>query len=156
MSIAIPLRRRDGSVRAYAYVDDEDAALAGVRWSFDGKYASRRQDGRKVYLHREVAGCTRGDGFDVDHWDRDGLNNRRSNLRVASHALNGQNLPRGRGTSAHRGVCWHTRKAKWMAYTAVDGKRVHLGYFDDEEGAAAAAAQARARHMPFSEEAVAA
>ena len=41
-------------------------------------------------------------------------------------------------TSKHRGVCWYKRTKKWVVQTKVNGKRVHVGYFDDEEKAAQA------------------
>ncbi|KAH9256044.1 hypothetical protein BASA81_005820 [Batrachochytrium salamandrivorans] len=41
-------------------------------------------------------------------------------------------------TSKHRGVCWYKRTKKWVVQTKVNGKRVHVGYFDDEDKAAEA------------------
>lgn len=41
-------------------------------------------------------------------------------------------------TSKHRGVCWYKRTKKWVVQTKINGKRVHVGYFDDEEKAAEA------------------
>jgi len=41
-------------------------------------------------------------------------------------------------TSGVRGVCWHKRKQKWMAYIKVHGKHLNLGSFDTIEKAAAA------------------
>lgn len=41
-------------------------------------------------------------------------------------------------TSKYRGVCWYKRTRRWVAQTKINGKRVHLGYFDDEESAAQA------------------
>ena len=45
------------------------------------------------YLHREVLGLTPGDGLETDHRNGDRLDNRRSNLRVATRAQNAQNVP---------------------------------------------------------------
>jgi len=41
-------------------------------------------------------------------------------------------------TSKHRGVCWYRRTRKWVVQTKVNKKRVHIGYFSDEEEAARA------------------
>jgi hypothetical protein len=41
-------------------------------------------------------------------------------------------------TSKHRGVCWYRRTKKWVVQTKVNKKRVHVGYFSDEEEAAKA------------------
>lgn len=35
-------------------------------------------------------------------------------------------------------MCWYKRTKKWVVQTKVNGKRVHVGYFDDEEKAAEA------------------
>ena len=35
-------------------------------------------------------------------------------------------------------MCWDKAKDKWRAHIRVSGKRRHLGYFADEEEAAAA------------------
>jgi hypothetical protein len=36
-----------------------------------------------------------------------------------------------RNTSGYRGVSWNKTLGKWWARITVNGKRVHLGYFDD-------------------------
>ena len=38
-------------------------------------------------------------------------------------------------TSKARGVVWRKREQKWMAQIGVDGKKMHLGYFDNFEDA---------------------
>lgn len=149
-SAEIPLRRRDGSVRAIAYVDAADLAAVGDHaWCVSaGGYAGRTvyESGgqRTVLLHRELMGLAPGDRREVDHVDRDPLNCRRKNLRVVSHAQNGQNRSAQRGArSKHRGVSWYGRYGKWSARVKLDGKHHFGGYFDDEEAAARAAAALR-------------
>lgn len=156
----IPLHARNGDVRAHVLVDDEDFERLGrYRWSLTtgGRYA-RRVIGRRhhVLMHREIMGLDPGNPLQVDHINRDGLDNRRSNLRLATVALNAQNRGSLPGSySRHRGVSWNKNRHKWAAYGAVDGKRRHLGVFSDEDAAARAAADFRAEHMPFSREAIA-
>ena len=48
---------------------------------------------------------------------------------------------RGDVTSEHTGVSWDKRAKKWVARKSVQGKRVHLGYYADEEEAARAVAE---------------
>ena len=43
-----------------------------------------------------------------------------------------------RETSSHTGVYWHKGTGKWKAQTQHNGKSHHLGYFAEEEKAAAA------------------
>lgn len=165
MVALIPLRAQDGEIRAYAYLDEEDAEHARHQWCLDSStgYAVRilhlgmregRQIRRKVYLHRVVLGLTPGDGRQADHIDGDRLNCRRGNMRVVSHAENGQNVPSGGGTSRYRGVSWQARGTggKWQAKSQLDGRQKHVGYFDDEEDAAAAVTAFRLAHMPYSNE----
>jgi hypothetical protein len=163
-AVRIPLRARDGSVRAYVVVDAADAAWANQwRWSLNSDgYAVRteRKGGRqrKVRLHRELLGLVHGDGIEGDHKDRDRLNCRRLNLRALPKGANSQNQPSNIGTSSsYRGVSWNRRTRKWVATVKHGGKQIHLGYFEDEGHAAEVARLARLRLMPFTveEEAVA-
>lgn len=72
----------------------------------------------------------------VDHRDGDTLNDRISNLRLAT---NGQNLscrkPRKDNTSGHRGV--HRCNGWWYASISVDGSCRRIARFDDFEEAVA-------------------
>ncbi len=88
--VRMPLRARDGTIRAYAIVDARDVGLAIHRWHLSNdEYAHRRTsrtDGKRVVLalHREVLGLVPGDGLEGDHINlRNRLDCRRSNLRIA-------------------------------------------------------------------------
>lgn len=158
-SIGIPLCGRGRIIRGYAIVDATDAEWANQwRWCRDSSgsgYAvrnSRPGEGhrRLLYLHRELPGIGFTEGSEIDHINRDRLDNRRENLRVIPKAGNRQNLPSRGGSSAYRGVSWNKNRKKWIAYMTVDGKRHALGFFNVETDAAEAAREARARLMPFS------
>jgi hypothetical protein len=159
--LLIPLRRRDGTLRAHAIIDAEDAHLAEHRWHVNGngyvvRTLPRTPSGakRQEQLHRVVLGLTPGDGLEGDHENGDTLDCRRANLRIATTALNQQNTVAQAGsTSAHRGVRWDAARGKWEAYAKLNGKQVKLGRFDDEQVAADAASAYRLAHMPFTNEA---
>ncbi|MGA2270302.1 MAG: HNH endonuclease [Bryobacteraceae bacterium] len=88
-------------------------------------------------------------GMDVDHRDRDGLDNRRSQLRCCSRQQNNWNsIPRA-GTSAYKGVSWHKEKHTWRAFIKNPGTRrfQHLGYFRVELDAARAYDEAAVRYF---------
>lgn len=158
-AVAIPIRSRDGSIRAHVLVDAADADWANQwRWSLtDLGYAYRVQkvDGaqRNIRMHRALLGCETGDGVEVDHIDGNRLNNQRANLREATRLQNAQNLaPLGR-TSRFRGVYYNRNLSRWHARVRVNGHTHHLGYFAREDEAAEAARLARRRLMPYAVEA---
>lgn len=144
----IPLRARDGSVRAYAVVDAADAEwVSQWRWSLATGYAARSQNlpgvgPRNTYLHRELLGLTRGDGLERDHIDPNRLNCRRSNLRAVTKQGNRQNVP-NRGMSRYRGVYWDKSIGYWRAVVEANGKRHYLGVFKSEDAAGQAAQDGR-------------
>lgn len=142
------IKLRDGS---RLLLDDADVQLLGThRWHVTTEgYVARgaRIDGRKatIYLHRLLTGAECGQ--DVDHVNRDRLDNRRENLRLCTRAENLQNVAGRGGTSSLRGVSWHRRAGKWRADVKVAGRQHYLGLFETEDAAAAAATEARARLM---------
>jgi len=93
---------------------------------------------RTVYLHRLIMNAPRG--MEVDHIDQNGLNNVRSNLRLATHRQNRRNsTPQNKPgkTSRFKGVSWHKQYAKWRAQIKNDqSETVYLGSSDSEEEAA--------------------
>ncbi len=100
-------------------------------------YAIRKERGNIVRLHREIMKAS--DGVHVDHISGDGLDNRRGNLRLCTHAENQRNRgSQSNNTSGFKGVSWNKSSGKWMAKIKVDGKAVHLGYFASKEDAARA------------------
>ncbi len=152
---AIPLRRRDSSICAYALVDAEDAALADLSWSLNGKgyvvRSARDSEGvqRTFSLSRVILGLAHGDTREVDHENRNPLDNRRANLRILTHADQLENVPGRGGSSVYRGVTWNKQRRKWAARASIGGQRHHLGYFDDEQEAARVARDFRREHMPY-------
>ena len=149
----IPLRNRAGEVVAHALVDTADAALVSGRWYLSDGYAVQGhwtgKQMRKIGMHRLLLGLASGDGLTVDHIDRDKLNNRRTNLRIATQKVNAQNRSSRRiSSSRFRGVSWHQGRRQWRAFVGVDGRMHFLGWFDDELEAARVARDFRLEHMP--------
>jgi len=127
-------------------VDDADYDwLSRWKWrackSHHTWYAVRttsRKKGKRtlIAMHREI--LQPPSGFETDHKDGDGLNNRRNNLRCATTAQNHQNGRPRKGTSKFKGVSWHWGAAKWRARIKMKGRETLLGYFDSETEAAQA------------------
>ena len=74
------------------------------------------------YMHRFLMGVL-DSTTDVDHKDHNGLNNRRNNIRIATHADNMRN----RKKVGFKGVRF--RKGKWYARITVNRKEISLGHF---------------------------
>lgn len=90
-------------------------------------------------LHRLLLQLSTEDDFEVDHIDRDTLNNCRSNLRLCSREQNTHNQgKKGNNTSGHKGVSWDKRVRRWQARIMKEGHSKHLGYFETKEQAAEA------------------
>jgi len=76
---------------------------------------------------------------DVDHIDRDKLNNNASNLRWVSSSLNCRNRKkRTNSTSKYVGVSFIKSKQKWQSQICVDYKITYIGLFVNEIDAAIA------------------
>lgn len=120
---------------------------AGYRKRGDGYYSAQRNikaEGKAhqttIYMHREIAKKMLGltelpDGYDVDHRNGNALDNRRSNLRLATKSQNKQNLHARLGSSGYKGVS-KTRTGRWRARIMVNRKSIALGEYDAKEEAA--------------------
>ena len=135
-----------------ALIDDEDfEVVSSYKWH---AYCARNKqsrgeppwyavayiNGRRTSLHRFLMAA--GSGQIVDHEDRNGLNNQRGNLRFVSSSRNQANSAGKVSTriSSFKGVSRVKRKNgfRWRAQIALDGRDVHLGYYNTELAAAQA------------------
>jgi hypothetical protein len=132
-----------------ALVDDEDfEAVSAVKWYAQQSrvwYAAHKRD-RLVYMHRMI--LTAPPGMQVDHINGNGLDNRRSNLRLCSNSQNHANLRKRPETSSRfKGVYWNKARRKWHAQIKVNQCTFYLGLFESEEAAGAAYDRAAAEHF---------
>ena len=80
-----------------------------------------------------------GKDLECDHINHNGMDNRKTNLRVCNHQQNMCNKRKSPNKiSKYKGVCWHKEASKWRAYISYDGKYHHLGFYKKEEDAAKA------------------
>lgn len=90
---------------------------------------------KKQLMHKLITNTTSDE--QVDHRDRNGLNNQRDNLRLCTNGQNQQNRGLGKNnTSGFCGVWWNKRNKKYVAGIRASGQKIHLGYFDDKIEAA--------------------
>jgi len=90
-------------------------------------------------MHREILNPP--DHLLVDHINRNGLDNRKANLRPATRSQNSMNKPFIKTTpssSKYRGVSWSKSQKKWNVQIGLNGKHKFIGYFHDEIQAAKA------------------
>jgi ribosomal protein S14 len=129
-----------------ALIDDEDYEVVAIHaWrpstprnvTYAVTTLPRTQGRTNVYMHRLILRQMGQDGR-ADHKDGNGLNNRRSNLRLSTASQNGANTPARPGASAFKGVSRCSKTSRWRAYIRADGRQIHLGQFDSESEAAAA------------------
>lgn len=162
--VAIPLNfksKRETLVDAEIY-----DIVKWHRWSCSGHYAARRQradeaggSSKRIYLHRFVYEFFNGaipPGLVVDHINKDGYDNRRSNLRLVTVGENALNKRlRSDNKSGYRGVSFDKRRNRWIAAISRDGQQKNLGLYDTARSAALAyniaAEQLHGRFAQFNE-----
>lgn len=98
-------------------------------------YATGYREGRVIKMHRYILNAPRS--MLVDHKNRNGLDNRRDNLRQCSNGQNQQNARIGRNNaSGFKGVS--PAGNRWRGLIYHHGNKFHLGYFPTPEDAACA------------------
>lgn len=139
----IPLTR---GMSALVDAADYERVVAMGKWGADPSgrtfYARKNlhHPGRKqttLLMHTFITGWDR-----VDHINGDGLDNRRANLRPATHSQNMANKRRyANNKSGYKGVYWSGRpglRRVWAAAIKQGGKARRLGRFEHPEEAARA------------------
>lgn len=122
-------------------IDDEDWTLVSnhnwcVRKIHKTFYAFTTT--RKPFsMHRLILGAKKGEI--VDHIDRNGLNNQRTNIRICNTSKNAVNaLYPKRTTTNYRGVWKNEKKNRWHSRIRTSEGRLYLGSFLTAEEAAIA------------------
>lgn len=115
-------------------------------------YLVLRVDGRNYQAHRVAWLYVYGvwPRNEIDHIDGDRSNNRISNLRDVSRAVNAQNLRWNNLNTAskHRGVHFNKPTGRWYAKIKVGGKVFSLGGYANPEDAHAVYLEAKRRLHP--------
>lgn len=132
----------------YAIVDDCDyPELSQYKWYAHKQrntyYAYRGEslNGKKVVvaMHRQILGLSYRDGKETDHKNHNGLDNKRSNIRICTRFQNSLNqLANKNTTSKYKGESWAKKHKKWYAHIKINQKSYHIGNFDNEIDAAKA------------------
>jgi len=140
--------------RGYSVVIDREdyPTIKDLRWlTIVAPYTcyamhSYTKNGKRgaIPMHRLILGIN-DPGVLVDHVNRNGLDNRRGNLRTCTARQNCYNTKRRTdNTSGYKGV--HLHFGKWQARVVVNGKRISLGHFDNLMDAVRVRDEAAAKH----------
>lgn len=130
----------------FALVDDADYAwLLNFQWNLKIKltnhYAYTSINGKRIFMHQLICPST-SEELTPDHKNRNGLDNQRDNLRLATNTQQRANsrlpIPIQKKTSKYRGVCWVKGRSAWRAELQFKNKHIHLGYHKTEISAAKA------------------
>lgn len=131
-----------------ALIDDEDADLLQFKWTTNG--TNRRYyvtgtmpiDGKNksVKMHRIILERKIGRRLEkheeCDHIHGNRLDNRRSELRLATRTENSRNTKKSsRNTSGYKGVYYNSNDNRYTAQIVVNRKQIHLGRYTTAEDA---------------------
>ena len=97
---------------------------------------------KRVKMHQLIFGKF------CDHKNRNTLDNRKVNLREATHSQNSQNRTLGKNNnSGIIGVGWYEKYKKWRSRITINKKTITIGYFDDKTDAIKARLEAEQKYF---------
>lgn len=123
-------------------VDKQDWNKFGsIGWSYDksvGYINKSNYYGKKIYLHRLITNCPKD--MQVDHINKNKLDNRQINLRIVDKYQNNLNRdkPHRKTSSIYKGVYWHKINLNWATNISKGGKKYVCGSYDNQVDAAIA------------------
>lgn len=132
--------------------DDYDK-VSKYTWHIDkGGYVITKGDDGKIYkLHRYIMDVCNCSYPEIDHKNRDKLDNRKQNLRFCNRSENCINTIDGRNTSGVVGVYWNKSAQKWCAQLTKGMVKYYLGSYDSFDEAVSARKNAELKyHKQFS------
>lgn len=129
---------RTNRVCAYALISKSDKEIAEKIFWRKTEYGYARgknpSTGKDVLLHKHITQTTKETV--IDHINRNKLDCRRSNMRIADSQINSLNRnPPRNSLTGYKGVSFDVRSGKYKAYIKIDRKQFNLGLFDTPERA---------------------
>lgn len=131
----IELKNKSLHVVGHAIIDLCDIERCStLKWymrkSRNTNYAMTTINGKKIFLHRFILNYSGLD--DIDHIDRNGLNNKRTNLAICSHSDNLRNQHVSR-----KGI-FQVKSGRYRATITKNYESIYIGTYDTFEEALAA------------------
>lgn len=125
-AVCIPLTKGK-----HALIDIKDyESVSSQLWSFSSGYAIRTHPSKA--LHRII--MDEPESLTVDHINMNKLDNRRENLRLATHAENNRNCTNKKAGKRYK--CTYQECGKWRVRVSYHNKNICWGGFSSEEEAA--------------------
>lgn len=134
----------------FAIVDDEDFDYLN-QWKWHADESKRRSgpsawyaargfinNGKRVNvrMHQAMAKRLRFPKGASDHKNRNGLDNRRHNIRPCNQSQNNGNREKWAACSSRfKGCWWDTKRQKWIVKIMLNGVSHHIGRFKSEHQA---------------------
>jgi hypothetical protein len=121
-----------------AIIDNEDYAELSqyhwfARWNGTDYRAKRmdRKDGKRIEIQMYNQIMPVSKGFEIDHANRNPLDNRKHNLRIVTRSQNQRNKGiQKNNTSGINGVYFNRFAKKWGVQKRIDGKHYSFGYYN--------------------------
>ena len=127
--------------KRHKFIIDEDEVNTYKNYCFvlhkDGYVqVSSRKEGKKGKLLHRLIMNVEDPKVQVDHINGNGLDNRKSNLRLCCNSQNQMNKGKTKlNTTGFKGVCFHKLTQKYQATVSLNKKQIYLGLFDTAEEA---------------------
>ncbi len=139
---------RNDNLTEFVYLDKEDLKkVKFIKWHLHSTgYARNRNIG---YMHNIILNRdTSNRKINVDHINRNKLDNRKCNLRIVEATQNQYNKGlQSNNTSGYPGVGFKKREQKWRARIQYKGKEKYIGLFNTKEDAIKARKQAELKYV---------
>ena len=88
-------------------------------------------------MSRLILGLRLGDKREADHINHNLLDNQRDNLRGCTRSQNQMNKKASSNKSSQfKGVSWSKWQKRWRVQITMDGKKIWVGFFENEKHAA--------------------
>lgn len=109
-------------------------------------YAGTNIAGVTIYMHQLIA--QNPPRTVVDHHNHCTLDNRRENLRIVTHAENGQNRKGAQRNNRNSGLrnVYRNQSGNWFVRLVKNGEVIHVGTFKTKEEAHRKAIEAREKY----------